>query len=339
MTTEPTTSPGTGAARTLGNILYEHYDLGEIALPREMKHVHQRRHRKYYVETERGKFLLKTYKASPEILDALRFQHRLSAHLDEHDLPVARIQPAFNGQKIVEIDDWALELQEWIDGESMRVTGKNLRTASIALGKFHQVCRDFPCPERDARMWRFSEVPREMFGKLYELARGIGGPKVDAPCNEIALFLRESTNELSWEVRDQFETGLIHGDWHGGNLMFNGDKLAAIIDLEFAGDGCYLEDLAYAISNLCVRTMTDDAHLDKRTDLLIAYYQRYRTLAPVEERALYYAVGIKHIGTVCYQCMQDPKGVAGHSPADWMEILAAQVRWLTDRAHAIKKGW
>jgi len=252
---------------------------------------------------------------------------------------VARILAAFNGQTIVEVDDWALELQEWIDGESMRITGKTLRTAAIALGKFHQVCRDFPCPERDARMWRFSEVPREMFRKLYQQAHDQAGSDVDAACNDIALFLRESTNELSWDVRHNFQTGLIHGDWHGGNLMFDGDRLVAIIDLEFAGDGCYLEDLAYAMSNLCVRTMTEDSNLDKRTDLLLAYYQRYRTLAPVEERALYYAVGIKHIGTVCYQCIQDDKGTAGHSAADWMGILAKQIRWLTDRAHAIKKGW
>ncbi|NIR29548.1 MAG: hypothetical protein GWN84_09615, partial [Gammaproteobacteria bacterium] len=69
----------------------------------------------------------------PAILDALRFQHRLSAHLDGHGLPVARIQPSFSGHKIVEIDDWALELQEWIEGAAMRVTGRNLVTSSEAL--------------------------------------------------------------------------------------------------------------------------------------------------------------------------------------------------------------
>lgn len=309
-------------------------------MPKALTHVHQRRHRKYLIETEKGKFLVKTYKADPEILDALRFQHRLSAHLDEHGLPVARIQPAFSGHKIVEIDDWALELQEWIEGEPMRVTGKNLITSSEALGKFHVVCRDFPCPERDARMWRFSEVPREMFAKLYERARAEGDAEaMDAHCNTIALFLREAGNELSWDVRDQLETGLIHGDWHGGNLIFQGNRLAAIIDLEFAGDGCYLEDLSYALSNLCVRTTTDSQKLHNRVDLLLAYYQKYRTLAPLEERAMYYAVGIKHVATVCYQCIQMSGRVAGYTAAEWLAILAAQTQWLTDRAHAVKKGW
>lgn len=333
--TEPTASE-----RALANIVYEHYDLGAIESLRTLPHVHQRRHRKYLIESEAGRFLAKTYKAEPQVLDLLRFQHRLSAHLDENGLPVARIQPAFSGQKVVQIDDWALELQEWIEGESMRVTGRSLIASANALGRFHVVCRDFPCPERDTRMWRFSEVPRDMFAKLYDMAKKEkSSQEMDAACNTIALFLRESANELNLDAREKFETGLIHGDWHGGNLMFRGDELVAIIDLEFAGDGCYLEDLAYAVSNLCVRTTTEPKKLHQRVDLLLAYYHRHRTLSPSEERALYYAVGIKHVATVCYQCITMNGVVAGHTPAQWMAILADQSEWLSERAHAVKKGW
>ncbi len=333
--TEPT-----AAERALANIVYEHYDLGEIASLRVLPLVHQRRHRKYLIESEAGKFLAKTYKAEPQILDTLRFQHRLSAHLDENGLPVARIHPAFSGQKIVQIDDWALELQEWVEGESMKITGRNLIASANALGRFHIVCRDFPCPERDTRMWRFSEVPRDMFAKLYDMAkRERPTPEMDAACNTIALFLRESANELNLDAREKFETGLIHGDWHGGNLLFEGDGLVAIIDLEFSGDGCYLEDLSYAVSNLCIRTTTESKKLHQRVDLLLAYYHRHRTLAPSEERALYYAVGIKHVATVCYQCITMNGAVAGHTPAQWLAILADQSEWLSERAHAVKKGW
>jgi len=333
--TEPTASE-----RALANIVYEHYDLGEIARLYTVPNVHQRRHRKYLVESEAGKFLAKTYRAEPEVLDALRFQHRLSAHLDQNNLPVPIIQPAFSGAKIVEIEDWALELQEWVEGESMKVTGNNLMNSSDALGFFHVVCRDFPCPERDARMWRFSEVPRDMFASLYEMAKKERPTtEIDTACNTIALFLREATNELNLDARERFETGLIHGDWHSGNLLFRGDDLVAIIDLEFSGDGCYLEDLSYAASNLCVRTTTEAKKLHQRIDLLLAYYARHRTLAPSEERALYYAIGIKHVATVCYQCVHGAGKVAGHGPSLWMGILADQTSWLSERAHAVKKGW
>lgn len=300
---------------------------------------HQRRHRKLVVVASRGRFLIKTYKRDPFVLDALRFQHRLADHLALHGLPVAYIQPALDGRRIVEVDDWALELQEFVEGEPMVVCGETLAVCADALGRFHEVCRDFPRPERDARMWRFSEVPRVSFAALYNRARAEGDPNAATKyCNRIALFLRDAALALSLENRGQFETGLIHGDWHSGNLIYRGDRLVAIVDLEFAGDGCYLEDLAYAMSNLCVRTTMRSERLAKRTEILLDRYQRHRTLSFVELAALYYAVGMKHIATVSYQIEQQHGTVAGYSAISWMERLAAQCDWLSDRARRTRFG-
>ena len=78
----------------VADLIREHYDLGEVQIPRHLEDVHQRRHRKLVVNTSAGRFLVKTYKRDPKILDTLRFQHRLSDHLHDNDLPVARIQEA-----------------------------------------------------------------------------------------------------------------------------------------------------------------------------------------------------------------------------------------------------
>jgi Ser/Thr protein kinase RdoA (MazF antagonist) len=326
-------------AESLARVLLRHYELGRIERLYPMPGAHQRRHRKLVAETGAGRFLVKTYERDAAVLDALHFQHRLAEHLLENGLPVARILPARNGRTIIEEDDYAIELQAYIEGEMMTVTPPQLRVAALALGRFHHVCRDFPCPPRDARKWRFSEVPRELFAHLYELAQQEPGDRgqLDAECNRLALFLREASNELGWDPRNQFETGLIHGDWHSGNLLYQGDDLVAILDLEFAGDGCYLEDLSYAISNLCIRTSVNPTRLAQRTDLLLHYYQKSRTLAPIEERALYYAVGLKHIATICYQCKHN-SAVAGFTPRQWMQKLDEQMTWLAERAQRIQFG-
>lgn len=328
-----------GGGEWLAGIIREHYELGEVRAPRWLEGAHQRRHRKLVVETSAGRFLAKTYKRDPVVLDSLRFQHRLSDHLRGSGLPVAAIRRTKGGKRIVEVDDWALELQQFIDGAQMRVTRKALTVSAMALGKFHEVCRDLPRPERDTRMWRFSEVPREVFAKLYELALAQGDrATVDGQCNDIALFLRDASNELDWRARTQFETGVIHGDWHGGNLIYREEDLIGIVDLEFAGDGCFLEDLAYAVSNLCVRTSVERERLEGRTELLLEHYQRYRTLSPAEERALYYAVGVKHVATVSYQSLQRDGTVAGHTPSAWMGRLDLQCKWLAERAHRARWG-
>lgn len=324
----------------LAAVIQEHYDVGRVHRPSPMPAVHQRRHRKLVVPTSKGKFLAKTYKRDPYVLDALRFQHRLSAHIDEHGLPVARILPARNGRRIVEVDNWAMEMQRFVEGEPMKVSSETLAVSSDALGKFHEVCRDFPRPPRDARMWRFSEVPRSTFAKLYQRAHSESPEpeQVDAACNDVALFLHDATEALDVEARDRFETGLIHGDWHGGNLIFQGERLAAIVDLEFAGDGCFLEDLAYAVSNLCIRTTDKAERLAKRVDLALSRYQRHRALSWYEEAALYYAVGIKHVATVSYQLPQQGGKVAGLTASEWMDRLVVQCQWLGERARKARWG-
>ncbi len=329
---------GQTAEEIIADVIRANYPFSDVGIPAPLVLAHQRRHRKLVVTTDCGTFLVKTYKNDPVILDALRFQHRLSEHLDKNKLPVARIQPAKNGMKIVEQATWALELQEFVAGGSMRVGHQTLATSADVLGRFHEVCRDFPCPHRDSRMWRFSEVPREAFAALFHAAKAEEDPQeaIDL-CNRLALFLRDAAAELSLAMRSRFETGLIHGDWHGGNLMFQGEELRAIIDLEFAGDGCYLEDLAYGISNLCVRTTTQVEKLQTRTNIVLDNYQRYRSLSFHEEAALYYAVGVKHIATVSYQIQQQGE-VAGYRAAEWMRRLVLQCEWLAKQARRIRFG-
>ncbi len=323
----------------LADVIREHYRLGTISRPAPLEQAHQRRHQKLVVETSQGKFLAKTYKRDPYVLDALRFQHRLSDHLSANGIPVARIQNAADGKRIIEQDNWAMELQELVEGAPMIVGKDTLIISAQALGRFHDVCRDFPRPERDAQMWRFSEVPRTSFQSLYELAKRQGDPaQMDAYCNQIALFLHDAGDALNLEQRSKFETGLIHGDWHSGNLIFKDGMLTAVVDLEFSGDGCYLEDLAYAISNLCVRTTMRSTRLSKRTDLLLDNYQQFRTLSFHEEAALYYAVGVKHVATVSYQSRSASGKLVGHTAAEWLERLAVQCVWLAERAKAVRFG-
>ncbi len=323
----------------VAKIIRAHYDLGEVQLPRPFEGTHQRRHRKMIVHTGAGKFLAKTYHADPATLDALAFQHRLAEHLEKHGLPVASIQHTREGKGVVAVGEWALELQRFVEGRPMRVNTASLTASAKALARFHKVCRDLPAPPRDTRMWRFSEVPRSSFERFFARAREESNtPEIEDACNRIALFLHDAAEALSITHRNTFETGLIHGDWHGGNLLFDGEVIVAILDLEFAGAGCYLEDLAYALSNLCIRTSVHADKMRTRTDLVLDHYQLTRTLSPAEHTALYYAVGVKHVTTVCYQSFQQKGTVAGFTTAQWMERLAAQCQWLGEQAQRVRWG-
>jgi Ser/Thr protein kinase RdoA (MazF antagonist) len=323
----------------VGDVIRENYDLGVVKTPQQLETTHQRRHRKMLVECGAGLFLAKTYRNDPATVDSLYFQHHLSTHLDRKGLPVARIQRTRDGHSFVLQDTWCLELQQFVDGHSMNVTATTLGISGSALGRFHQVCQGIPVPPRDARKWRFSEVPRETFERFFTLAKEERDDEATIEhCNNIVVFLKEAGEVLDIDKRYAFETGLIHGDWHGGNLLFLGEDLQAIIDLEFSGDGCYLEDISYAVSNLCIRTTTSTEKMEFRTETLLSAYQNHRTLSYAERVALFYAVGVKHVTTVCYQTPQQGGRVAGYSPAQWMAILDVQTRWLAAQSRQARWG-
>lgn len=322
----------------VADIIRKNYDLGDVGLPRPLEGAHQRRHRKMVVETSKGVFLAKTYTRSLVVIDSLNFQHRLSEHLFANGLPVARIQKAKSGKGYVEVDDWVLELQEFVKGEPMTLTLKTLEISAKALGKFHTVCYGLPAPPRDVNMWRFSEVPMDIFMSFFNMAREEKDESSLKPYYRYLVeFIQRSAQELSIEKRSEFEVGLIHGDWHGANLLFSGEKLLAIIDLEFAGQGCYLEDISYAISNLCIRTSVNPDKLRMRTLLLLEHYEKNRTLSYAELVALFYAVGVKHVTTVSYQS-KNSLSVAGYTPAQWIERLAFQCRWLEEQSRKARWG-
>jgi Ser/Thr protein kinase RdoA (MazF antagonist) len=328
-----------GGLDIIREVIRQHYDLGDVGVPEQLAAAHQRRHRKMTVMTSKGKFLVKTYKRDPVVLDSLRFQHRLSNHLLASGVPVARIQSTRTGVGVVELDTWAMELQGFVEAGPLVLNGVTLKASAQALGKFHHVCRDVHCPPRDAVKWRFSEVPRDLFKRLYDIAAQQAPSKqLEHYCNEIGAFLQDSSQALSEAKRSEFETGLIHGDWHGGNLLFNGDELRAVVDLEFAGDGCYLEDIAYGISNLCVRTSREADRLALRVNILLDNYQKFRRLSWDEEVAVYYAVGVKHVATVSYQSLQAGGQIAGYTAAQWVERLAFQCRWLAELSRRIRFG-
>ena len=108
--------------------------------------------------------------------------------------------------------------------------------------------------------------------------------------------------------------------------------------MEFSGDGCYLEDISYAVSNLCIRTTTKAAKMGFRLKTLLGSYEKHRTLTYAERVALYYAVGVKHITTVSYQTPQLGGRVAGYTPRQWMALLDYQTRWLSAQAKKVRSG-
>jgi hypothetical protein len=119
----------------LGTEIPAAYHLGAMRPLRYLENTHQRRHKKIVVESEKGKYLAKTYTNDAVTLDSLYFQHNLSNFLYSHDLPVAQILRTHAGKSFIAKDNWAVELQSFLSGGPMPLTVQTLKVAGSCSGE------------------------------------------------------------------------------------------------------------------------------------------------------------------------------------------------------------
>jgi Ser/Thr protein kinase RdoA (MazF antagonist) len=109
---------------------------------------------------------------------------------------------------------------------------------------------------------------------------------------------------LPWQV--------IHGDFGGGNLLFQNNKIVAILDLDMCGQAERLYDLVYTTYFTMVRTTRSRTPLDwphqRIAEILEAYEYGLGTHLSSAERAafwpLLFLVPLYWVGEACY--LSDP---------------------------------
>lgn len=83
-------------------------------------------------------------------------------------------------------------------------------------------------------------------------------------------------------------TGIVHGDLHLGNVLFNSNKdLLAIIDWEEVGTGYYILDLGMTIVAFCFRDDKFNAELFKK---MIDAYETLKPLTNIEKQLIHQAI-------------------------------------------------
>lgn len=83
-------------------------------------------------------------------------------------------------------------------------------------------------------------------------------------------------------VRERASHGIIHGDLFRDNVLWDGGRLAAILDFEQASGGSFAYDLAVCINDWC----WDGAVRLDLAAALLAGYQRVRALTAADREAL-----------------------------------------------------
>jgi homoserine kinase type II len=190
----------------------------------------------------------------------------LIEHLHEAGYPTTELHRTTAGERLAQFDDKPVMLKSFVAGRvSDRLSERAAESVGAALGHLHQLPPTAALPKAHAYgVHSFDGVLGGGFDTAYErwLEARI------ARCREVASL--------------PLPAGLLHGDAFADNLVFDGDRLLAVLDFEEAFVGPFAFDIGMALAGSAAGRVPPRKH----PVALLRGYERVRPIHRDERRSV-----------------------------------------------------
>ncbi len=324
-----------------------HYRLGTLRRARELVRG-SRQAPKTVIETDRGRFLLKRRAPGRDRTDRILLAHALMNHLRTQGLPVPRpITPADGNEPFVRIDGRTYEVFEYIEGEHYDGSLEQTMQAGRTLARFHVAAAGLRADPRlrrggyhDSQTVRggLNAVPTRIASHDSVVGR-------EAELLGIVQELFERYDEAAEEVNrlggPGWPSGIVHGDWHPGNLLFRGQRVRAVLDFDAVRVAPVVLDVANGMLQFSILRGGDEPEtwpeyfdLTRMRRFYLGYRSR-RMLTPQQRRAL---VPLMLESLIAESVVPiAATGSFGDIPGfGVLQTVRRKVRWLLRNADAIR---
>jgi homoserine kinase type II len=256
------------------NEFFSKYDLGKLLNHKEIKEGIENTN--YFINTEKGKFILTLYEKRVEEKD-LPFFIGLMKNL--HDKEFFSPQPIINrnGNYITEIVNKKAAVISFLEGSAKKVLNSNdCNQVGINAAKLHLITKDLSGKRENGlsvNSWR----------GLYN--------KVKNDCNKIHpnlnKIIEKNLDEIEKKWPKNIPSGIIHADLFPDNIFFKNNKLSGIIDYYFSCYDFYAFDIAICLNALCFEGKNENLSFNvTKAKKFIDGYSSIRILNEDEKKAL-----------------------------------------------------
>ncbi|MGB0716121.1 MAG: phosphotransferase [Phycisphaerae bacterium] len=221
-------------------IVLSHFDIGPIESITDF-HRGSRRSPKVGVVSTKGKYLLKRRAVSRAAPDRVVFAQRVQKCLSAFEFPLPRLHATRDDDSTyLQLREHIYELFTFVPGHPYEKSEGETRHAGSTLGLFHEALHGFTP----------SKVRPEPHGNFHDanaIRTGICnlGPKLTSHDSysgndiELASLLQRLLGFYDQSAKAANELGfgdlpeqVVHADWHPGNVLFRGGKVAAVVDYD-----------------------------------------------------------------------------------------------------------
>jgi homoserine kinase type II len=271
----------------------------------------------FSLQTERGRYFLRINEGKS--LEDVAWEAQLLDWLAHHGFPTLAPLLTDSGAGYLDFQGKLLTLFPWSTGHHLAasaVTSRHASSLGQALGRLHRLGAQAPP----------SWLRRSIYDQSHLRVRF---NRVIAHCDPsllsaVAILQRAMDEaEQSDAVRRASAETLVHGDLFRDNVLWDENRLVAILDFEQASGGTVAYDLAVCLNDWC----WDGAPRPTLVAALIEGYQRERTLTtadrlalPVEVRASAMRFTITRITDVYLARVDNPE-------KDFRDFLARLEAW------------
>tara|TARA_Y100000590_G_scaffold183652_1_gene209226 strand:- start:84 stop:1052 length:969 start_codon:yes stop_codon:yes gene_type:complete len=194
----------------------------------------------YFIETDKGKFILTVYEKRVEEKD-LPFFMGLMRNLFDANFPSPEPIINKNGNYITEIVKKKAAVVSFLDGGVKKnLSPDNCNKVGIQTAKLHMITKNIAGK-------RENKLSVNSWRKIYE--------KVQTNCSEIhpdlSKIIEKNLNEIEKNWPKNLPSGIIHADLFPDNIFFKSNELTGIIDFYFSCYDFFALEIAICLNALC----------------------------------------------------------------------------------------
>ena len=194
----------------------------------------------YYIETEKGKFILTVYEKRVQEKD-LPFFMGLMRNLCDKNFPSPEPIINKNGNYITEIVKKKAALVSFLEGSSKeKLSPGNCYEIGIQTAKLHSITQNLSLKRKNrlsVNSWR------KMYTRIKKNCSKIH-PNLDK-------IIEKNLDKIEKNWPKNIPAGIIHADLFSDNIFFQKDKVTGIIDFYFSCNDFLAFEIAICINALC----------------------------------------------------------------------------------------
>jgi homoserine kinase type II len=250
------------------------YDLGKLLNYKEIKEGIENTN--YFIQTEKGKFILTLYEKRVEEKDLPFFIGLMKNLFDKNFIspePIINI----NGNYISEILNKKAAVVSFLNGKAKKnLDPDNCFQVGLNSAKLHQITKDLSGK-------RENKLSVNSWRGIYN--------KVKKDCHKIhpnlSTIIEKNLSEVEKNWPSDIPSGIIHADLFPDNIFFKDNKISGIIDYYFSCYDFYAFEIAICLNALCFDGLKENLSFNvTKAKKFVDGYSSIRELTEKEKKSL-----------------------------------------------------